>query len=526
MRMTPGIYQRLRAPRGTPTLTKKRPAAQVRHLAAPLKGLSRYAEVNETNPLLASILTNWVVEDDRITIRPGYKEIGAVPGGTAVETLIPHYGVPEKLIAASGGGFYNLTGELLDSGYLTNDWAWTSFSDLSDTDYTIMVNGSDGVVSWDGDVAFTTEAVTAPPAEDWIDIALLDKTLSHMNRLWFADSKNLAVFYLPLQQKTGELAFLPLNAIFKRGGVIRAIATWTIDGGMGMDDQLVIFTSNGECAIYSGTDPEADFSLVGVFRFDAPMSKDSLINHGGDLYVMISTGLVPMSTLLRAEGDQLGVSDRNVMGEFEKSSKPWRTEPGWGIIFNSHTNHAICNLPIGNNQFIQMVRLMPGQVWSKWEGVPSRCWGWMDNRAYFGSPDGKIYAGGQEYLNDNGAPINADVRFAWSSYKSVSKKAFRMARLYAVTEGGIANPSVVIETDYVPKETFTVPDPIPGSPGADWNTATWDVDAWAAPPVSRQNWQGVSGIGRVGAPRVRISVIDTAYSLTGIDVMFEVGGPI
>ena len=52
-----------------------------------------------------------------------------------------------------------------------------------------------------------------------------------------------------------------------------------------MDDQLVIFSTNGECVIYSGIDPDSDFSLVGIFRFDSPMSKHCVVNYGGDLYV-------------------------------------------------------------------------------------------------------------------------------------------------------------------------------------------------------------------------------------------------
>ena len=52
-----------------------------------------------------------------------------------------------------------------------------------------------------------------------------------------------------LQQKDGELDVFPLTALFKKGGYIRAMASWTTDGGMGMDDMLVIFTSNGEVAI-------------------------------------------------------------------------------------------------------------------------------------------------------------------------------------------------------------------------------------------------------------------------------------
>ena len=64
-----------------------------------------------------------------------------------------------------------------------------------------MVNGVDGVVSWDG-TTFVAETVTAPAGETWIIPAKFDKVLSHMNRLWFADSQNLAVYYLPVQTKS------------------------------------------------------------------------------------------------------------------------------------------------------------------------------------------------------------------------------------------------------------------------------------------------------------------------------------
>ena len=54
--------------------------------------------------------------------------------------------------------------------------------------------------------------------------------------------------------------------------------------------------------------------------------------------------------------------------------------------------------------------------------------------------------------------------------------------------------------------------------------ATWDVDRWAAGAIPRQNWQGVVGLGRVGAPRIRVSVVGCTFSITGIDVLYEYGG--
>jgi hypothetical protein len=522
--MAPAGYLPMRNRKGTPVRAKKGPAGKVMHFTAPLKGLSRLAELGSDNPALASILTNWVVEDDRITVRPGYIKIGEIAGNPPISALIPHYsGGNDEMCVAAGTKLYDTTGAELSTGYGGDDWSWVSFSNLGVADYTIMVNGHDGVVSWDG-TTFVRETITVPTGETWIDPLKFDKVMSHMNRLWFADNENLAIYYLPLQTKTGQVELFPLDAIFKRGGTIRALYTWSIDGGVGLDDALAIFTSHGEVAIYSGIDPESDFKLVGIFRFDAPMSKNSVINFGGDLYVMVSSGLVPMTTLIRAEAEQLGKSDLNVMKDFEDITRPRRDEFGWQVMLNHHTNLAICNMPLGNGQFQQMVRKMPGQVWMKWNEVPARCWGWLDNHAYFGSVDGKIYRGGEQYLNDDGKAINADVRFTWSSFKSASKKNFKMARLYAITDG-LPRPFIDMEVDYNNVQPTNQPEITDGpSGGAEWDLSEWDVASWALGAHPKQNWQGVTGIGRIGAVRVRLSISGATFSLTGLDVLYELGG--
>jgi hypothetical protein len=400
MRMLPTGMLELKNKHGTPlrALHKGRPAAQVAHFTAPLKGLSYATDLETADPMLASILTNWVTEDDRITVRPGYIKMGQIAGNPPISTLIPYYGNPQTLAAAAGGSIYNLSGTLLHGGYSSDTWSWTSFSNLSSVNFTVMCNGTNGVWSWDG-ATIVNEAVTAPAAETWINPLKFDKVLSHMNRLWFADSVNLAVYYLPIQQKAGAVELLPLNVMFKRGGHIVSLATWSIDGGAGLDDALVIFSSNGECVIYKGVDPGSDFALVGIFRFDAPMSKDSIINFGGDLYIMISSGLVPMT-------EQLGKADLSVMKEFAAISQSHRDDYGWQVMLSHRTNHAICNMPLPNGKFQQMVRRMPGQIWSKWSDIPARCWGWLDNHVYFGSIDGGIYRGGTEYHRRPAAPVH------------------------------------------------------------------------------------------------------------------------
>ena len=105
MRMQAAGFLHLKNPRGTPVrvMNRGRPDARVEHFGAPLKGLSRRSELLAGDPLLASILTNWIVEEDRITVRPGYIKIGQTAAALPVSTMISFSGNGlERLIAASG----------------------------------------------------------------------------------------------------------------------------------------------------------------------------------------------------------------------------------------------------------------------------------------------------------------------------------------------------------------------------------------------------------------------------------------
>ena len=192
-----------------------------------------------------------------------------------------------------------------------------------------------------------------------------------------------------------------------------------------------------KCVIYQGIDPDSDFSLVGIFRFDSPMSKHCVVNYGGDLYVLISTGLVPMSTLLRAESEQLGQEDRNIFSMFFTSAFLHRDRPGWGVILNHSSGRMICNMPQGfNNSYRQVVRLMPNAIWSTWSGHPSRCWAWIDNRVFYRLRHRRSLRDPTRTSSTTTAgPIRVDVQPAWSSYGSSSIKQFKMLLAYIITDG-------------------------------------------------------------------------------------------
>jgi len=619
MRMLPSRY----ASGNAPSYVKKKAALyKLAHAAPPAKGMSSFAATNEADPEFASILTNFNVDDDRISVRSGFKRIATCVGALPVEHLIPHYGVPARLAAATNKTLCDAeTGAVWRSGFTSDDWHWTSHSNLGDIEYTVMVNGADGVWGWDGkaDPALAAVVVTKiaggpavgppPPANPcqvtvaaadiskfvagrtviisgadtshalangahritsvnnpantfslvgvdltgapgdqttgtmratvqgsfeklavvpplnntWLDPNEFAIVLAHQNRLWFADETNLAVYYLPLQAKDGVLQVLPLNSIFKKGGTIRAMATWTVDGGMGMDDQLVVFSTNGEAAIYSGVDPASDFSLVGVFRSDPPMSKHSVLNYGGELFTLIPTGVTPMTTQIKSQLEGVDAVDPGMLSFFLRHSLNHPGEPGWMLFLNPTTGRLIANLPMGGGRYHQAIRRMPKPIWSTYDGVPARSWGWIEPYLYFGDANGVIYQMHQDYRSDNGASIRVDVQLAWSQFKTPAEKQFKMLQAYVVTDG---NPryAVDIKVDYDDSKVLNVPE-IADAPddGATWDLAVWDEASWGGVTRAWANWTGVGSIGRVGAVRLTADIANCSFAITGFGILYEEG---
>jgi hypothetical protein len=164
VRIAPSHY----ATGAAPARVKRSPVSVTRHLAPPLKGLSVFAKTAGTaDEMTAPILSNWIVEEDRITVRPGSKLLLTLPETKAIQTLIPYYGTTQDLGLAVQDKVYNASGVVLASGFTSGNWNWTSFSNLSDTEYTVACNGSQGVWAWDG---------LANPPSGTIAVTRLSKT--------------------------------------------------------------------------------------------------------------------------------------------------------------------------------------------------------------------------------------------------------------------------------------------------------------------------------------------------------------
>ena len=130
-----------------------------------------------------------------------------------------------------------------------------------------------------------------------------------------------------------------------------------------------------------------------------------------------------MTTLMRAETEKLDKAEKGVVSFFREFSSRYAGQAGWYVLLDNSTGRMICNMPLGSiGRYQQMIRFMPDPVCAKWREVPARCWAWMDDKLFIGTDDGRVYQVDDSLLSDDGLAISAEVRPAWSNYKTPGLK--------------------------------------------------------------------------------------------------------
>jgi hypothetical protein len=182
-----------------------------------------------------------------------------------------------------------------------------------------------------------------------------------------------------------------------------------------------------------------------------------------------------------------------------------------------------CNIPQGApNRYKQMIRQMSKDVWSTFEDVPARCWGWIDPYVYFGDDTGSVYQMHPAYFNDDGKPIRIDVQTAWNNFGTPLRKHFKAIQTY-LTSDGDPRPVVDMKVNYDYTPGINIPDITQSSGGATWDVATWNVDSWTTLSATQTLWNGVGRLGHTGAIRLSASVMSGVFEINAFDVVFEEG---
>lgn len=379
-----------------------------------------------------------------------------------------------------------------------------------------MVNGIDTPLVYDGASFGTSPAITGATPED------LSFVWAHAQRLFFVEKESLNAWYLAVDVIGGSATKLPLGGVFNRGGSLLFGATWSLDSGSssGLSEYCVFFTTEGEVAVYQGTNPgdAATWNKVGVYRIGKPRGSKAMIRAGGDLVVATDIGFIPLSVAVQRDVAALSPSAISYKIETawndlvaERSFANWHCE-----IWPTKQMVVVAPPTDDGTQPLVLVTNARTGAWALYTGWRATCVCLYGDRFFFGSTDGEILeaeVGGKDFE---------------SSYTAVCVPLFDSLKQPARQKTGLVaratyrapvrvQAQLSLQTDF---DVNLPPAPndvaIPAS--AVWGAGVWGQSVWSS-PVPRStyhSWQSVHGAGYAIAVAVQI----TSFSLSAPDVEY------
>jgi hypothetical protein len=501
----------------------------VASLPAPVGGWNARDALANMAPTDAVYLENMFPSVSNVNLRGGYVK-HAVGLPAEVQTLMTYNaGSDVQLFAISDGKIFDVTsagtaGSALVASLANSQWEYTNVT-TGGGQFLYAANGVDKPLLFNGTTWTPIDGVSTPAITGVTTTNLIQPTL-FKNRMWFIEKDTLKAWYLPVSSVGGAANVLDLSSVMHLGGKLQAMATWTIDAGYGVDDNLVFISDQGEVAVYRGTDPTSasTWSLIGVWIIGAPISRRCMAKYGGDLLILTLDGLIPFASALQSSrlDPNIALSDK-IQGAFAAAARIYKDTFGWGLLYNPLNNALIVNVPVSTGQQ-QFVMNNITKAWCNFTGWNAACWALVENEPYFGGNTyvAKAWTAGDGGYADDGEPIRTKALQAFNYFETRGViKYFTRARPSIFSNG---QPSVVIgiNTDFQTADQTGAVSFSPTVAGL-WNVGLWDVALWGSDVVITNNQSGVTGIGYSGAISFNSSSKNLQVQWASTDVVYQIG---
>jgi hypothetical protein len=545
---------------------------------APTGGLNRTDSVGGLPITEAYTLVNLVSATQGVSVRPGYTNHTTAIGNSAsteVRTLAAFNDVTrdkllarDRMFAFTNQGIYDVTaagsnpvlqdiylgvgGAVIDStGWKVKggDAGWVSYVNFTNAaaaggkHYFIacdLINGyhlydPDGGGAGIGRWYKVTQGNSGQTIEG-IDPTLLVQVCSWKGRLIFTEVDASRAWYLTPGAILGTGASKPvaidMGTRFNYGGFLKGCYTWTYDGGAGIDDFLVVVSSGGDVVVWQGIAPgDASFQIKGVWYIgDVPRGRRIASEYGGDMLVMGSLGLLPISALVEGgREDETKYITYKIQSLLRRYFALQGFEWGWNISSVPVYGGVIVTLPRQNGIDTQLFVSSTLQAWSVLEAIPAIDWCQFRNKEYIGTYDGRVVlVGGSIDTRQVAIGNYTEDSVYWSMLTSFQPmenpaiwKAVQLIRPVWLAE---RLPTYAIAARYdfdiaVPQAV----DPPPQTAQSLWDVALWDLSYWGGQFVTEQPVIGANNLGRwVAVALSGRSNVPT--NLIGFNMIYTVGG--
>lgn len=503
-------------------------SSRSRSIPAPVGGLNTYDAEADMPAVDAVVMENWLPGTTDVVLRRGaLTHLSAVPA--QVDTLLTYNSqTTRKLFAATASGMFDATASGVAGGSLlaiTNGKCnFINFNTLGGA-YTIAVNGTDKLALYNGTAWAFIDGVSTP-AITGIATTSLSFVSQFKRRLWFIEKNSMSAWYMPVNSLGGAAVEFPLGQIFQKGGKLVALHTWTVDGGSGVDDLFIALTSEGEIAVYQGTDPASasTFALVGVYAVGKPLGDRCLVKFGGDVLILSEDGVTPLSEVLgNSEVRKSTVITKKVDKLIVADVGAYRDNFGWSLHVHTPMNLLIINVPVVvGTQYHQYAMNMVTGAWTKLTGWVSPCFATVNNTLYFGTAD--AVATGFTGVSDFGSDIVAVCRQAYNYLGTRGKsKHVKLIRPFLWSDSSIS-VGVGLTTDFANTDnTALIPLSVPS--GGAWGTAVWGTASWGGGETLSKAWRSIAApVGYCVAVNLRVSTNAASVRWSATDFIYAVGG--
>jgi len=504
----------------------KRNTAAAVSIPAPIGGWNARDALGDMEATDAVSLLNFWPRTSDVQLRKGYTRF-STGLGEQVNSLLAYAGAAStKLFAGAGSSIFDISaggavGAADVTGLSNVKFEYINVS-TAGGNFMLAVNGADKLQGYNGTSWYVDGDGTADITG--VDTAGCTNINLHKTRVWLIQGNTLTAWYLPVNSIAGAAASFSFKAIARKGGYLVAMATWTMDGGSGIDDFAVFITNKGEVIVYAGTDPSSasTWALAGVWELAPPVSRRCFIKYMGDLLILTQDGLMPLSSALKSSRvNPSGAITNKIQSAITEATVNYGSNFGWGLKYYPKANMLIINVPIAEGNLQQQyVMNTVTKAWARFEGFNANCFEiWVDE-PYFGSDGfvGKAWDG----LVDNTSNINATAKQAFNYFGSRGKlKRWTMIRPVILTNG---SPGLKMNLNVDFDDSGTTTDlSYTSSSGSLWDTAVWDTDTWGAGLTVQKAWQGVNGVGYCAAPRLQAASQGIEVYWASSDVIMETG---
>lgn len=522
------------APYKTPRRAAATQTAQLFNVPAPIGGLNLRDPISAMSPIDAVTLDNMIPRQTGVEMRGGYQ----VHTNSILFPIksVFSYNAPNpannKLFAAANGKIYDVTTNPATVAVaLTNStedyWSTTQFSTGGDT---FLLCVSPGAGYWT--YSTTSGWINRTPAG--LPTTTLKTVSVWKQRVFFTCEADTRIYYFHnVNVVDGNTSPFTMGAQLRNGGYIAGLINWTLDAGVGIDDHLVVIGSQGDVAVWQGTDPQNanDFALRGIW-YCGPVPKYGrfFTSFGGDVMILSDMGLVPLSKLVNGQFVETTPGPaQKIQTLLSPLVSDLISSPTWDIFIAPASEVMVIKVPNqvsgGYRQFAMNVNTAS---WCTFSGLPMHCTTILNGVLYFGTDDGTVckglYGSLDGVLQDDtgGSLVEGDVQTAFNAFDTPGLlKRFGLVRpIFIAPE--VPSVKARVNTQYA----FTG---VEGSPSftnnseALWDAALWNDAAWVGTANTYQAWVGTTGLGYYGSLRMKVRGASNTI-FTSSHFLVDVGG--